>query len=178
MDIRKLKVGDRLRNNDPRIPDGDPRKVVTVTSTLGNSYVVYEASTRTARITVTRIFDDGKKRSQGYNLVNDAAARVAVEDVDPVEIDRMADDGAPVPEKELKFRPSIRVRVKAHYYPHAFSGVEGVLIATHPTTKALWAIHFPDRRGAAFEGGLHHCARKVPDGRGRWIYEDDFEIVQ
>lgn len=66
-----VRVGSRLSNNDPRCPEA--QKVVTVThigrTTAGPSMVAYQAATRMAWIKASRIFTDGKKRAQGYNLL-------------------------------------------------------------------------------------------------------------
>jgi hypothetical protein len=68
-----LKVGDKLRNNDPR-KGGD---VVTITHIRhplqGTSgYVKYHTGKRFAEIAKHRIFFDGKERHQGYNYVTEA----------------------------------------------------------------------------------------------------------
>lgn len=62
-----IKIGDKLRNNDPR-KNGE---IVTVTGVVrgSNEYVTYRAWTRKAKIACDRIFTDGKDRHQGYNLL-------------------------------------------------------------------------------------------------------------
>jgi hypothetical protein len=78
-DFFGLKVGDKLRNNDPR-KGGD---VVTITHIVptthirhplkGTSgYVKYHTGKRFAEIAKHRIFFDGKERHQGYNYVTEA----------------------------------------------------------------------------------------------------------
>lgn len=67
-----LKCGDKLRNNDTRIPEGDERKVITITY-VSESYqhVEYQSRTRRAWIKFGRIFTDGKLRFNGYNLIRE-----------------------------------------------------------------------------------------------------------
>lgn len=61
-------VGTRLYNNDPRIPESDPRKVVIVTSFTPEA-AGYNQNGRLYWIKLTRIHLDGKSRHQGYNKV-------------------------------------------------------------------------------------------------------------
>lgn len=61
-------VGDRLYNNDPRIVEDDPRKIVTVAYVTPTS-IGYKGRSRLAWIKFTRIFTDSKSRHQGYNLL-------------------------------------------------------------------------------------------------------------
>jgi hypothetical protein len=73
MSVATLTVGTRLRNNDPRVPDTDPYKIVTVLGVgpiNGEVVASYQARTRLAHIKLSRIFDDGKNRHQGYNVVS------------------------------------------------------------------------------------------------------------
>ena len=70
----KVKVGDKLRDNDKR----QKGRVVTVTEVwdFGDPdgddsmfVAVYHTGKRHARIRFDRIFTDGKKRQRGFNLV-------------------------------------------------------------------------------------------------------------
>lgn len=60
----KIKVGDVLRDNDPRFKG---RTVVVVYA--GDTYVSYAGKSRWCSIKTRRIFTDGKKRAQGWNLI-------------------------------------------------------------------------------------------------------------
>lgn len=66
---RPLKAGDRLYNNDPRIPETDPRKIITVLH-AGIWRIKYHTGYRTAWVKINRVFQDGKNRAQGYNLLS------------------------------------------------------------------------------------------------------------
>ena len=73
-----VKVGDRLRDNDPR-SNGKVVEVIDITTgTLssalnfprGVTYAVYNAGKRKAKIRTDRIYaDDGKTRKTGWTLV-------------------------------------------------------------------------------------------------------------
>ena len=68
-----IKVGSKLRNNDPR-KNGD---TITVEALIrsdsgagnGDNFAVYRSAKRTARIRFDHIFTDGKTRAVGYNLL-------------------------------------------------------------------------------------------------------------
>lgn len=71
----EIKIGSKLKNNDPR-KNGE---IVTVEGIVTNNpgveprSAVYRTSKRTVQINFSRIFLDGKARSQGYNLLPDGA---------------------------------------------------------------------------------------------------------
>jgi hypothetical protein len=57
-----LKVGDLLRDNDPRM-----RRVVKVIA-VGDTHVICDGPPRVS-IAIRRIFDDGKRRRAGFTLL-------------------------------------------------------------------------------------------------------------
>lgn len=68
----KIEVGTVLRDNDPRF-----KGRTVVVAHVGASYVDYQGKSRYCTLRLDRIFSDGKKRAQGWNVVTDpAVARV------------------------------------------------------------------------------------------------------
>lgn len=65
----EIKRGAVLRDNDPR----NKGRMVIVTRVEADR-VVYASKTRTCHISKARIFTDGKKRAQGWNVVSPAEA--------------------------------------------------------------------------------------------------------
>lgn len=68
--VMGLKLGDRLQDNDPRNmnPETGERKVVKIVLLHGD-YAYYQAGSRRARIHLSRIHSDGKKRNHGFTLL-------------------------------------------------------------------------------------------------------------
>lgn len=67
-----IKVGDKIRNNDPRGRYNDIT-VETIEVTMdGVEYATYHAGGRINRIRLDRIHTDGKPRHQGWSLVQPA----------------------------------------------------------------------------------------------------------
>lgn len=68
----RVTAGSLLSNNDPRV--AGYKRLVSVTEvgrdeTTGEWFAFYQSGTRRAKINLRRIFLDGKKRAQGYNLL-------------------------------------------------------------------------------------------------------------
>lgn len=75
--IPVVKVGDYLRNNDPR-ENGKMVKVLAViqkTSIPGSGQAWYQAGVRKAKISLDRIYADGKKRSTGWTWLGQHPAQ-------------------------------------------------------------------------------------------------------
>lgn len=67
-----MKVGDRIRDNDPRTGG----RVVTLTgvgSVNGVDYVTYKAGTRKARIRLDRVYPFGSKRKTGWSRADNVS---------------------------------------------------------------------------------------------------------
>jgi hypothetical protein len=64
-----IKVGDKLRDNDPRMPN----RVLTVHQVLPNGVAVKNSIGRVFLILRRRIYTDGKPRRSGFDLVKEAA---------------------------------------------------------------------------------------------------------
>jgi hypothetical protein len=67
-----VKVGDVIRDNDPRRPDKfvEVKFIRQIGSTV---YAIYDAGRRHARIDTDRIFNDTKRRNIGWQLISQAA---------------------------------------------------------------------------------------------------------
>jgi hypothetical protein len=63
-----IQVGDWIKDNDPRRASDPARQIVNFDGVDGPHFTVY-GNKRRQRIREDRIFLDGKKRSQGWNLV-------------------------------------------------------------------------------------------------------------
>lgn len=74
--MAEVKVGDTLRNNDPR-RSGEEVKVIATLYRGGMEttlHAVYQARTRWCYIRFDRIHNDGKSRHQGWSVVPVATA--------------------------------------------------------------------------------------------------------
>lgn len=60
----QINVGSRLKNNDPR------KAGVVLVKNVYDDHVTYWTGKRTAKISFSRIYTDGKDRHQGYNLID------------------------------------------------------------------------------------------------------------
>ena len=72
-----VKVGDILKDNDPRFPDRYIEIVKVKTFGGKQTFAYYEAGQRYARINVDRVFNDNKKRKTGFQLVSHGEAGLA-----------------------------------------------------------------------------------------------------
>ena len=64
----ELKVGDKLRDNDPRMSH---RAQLTITHILPNGVHAQTSRGQTVTLLRHRIFTDGKPRRSGFDLVRD-----------------------------------------------------------------------------------------------------------
>lgn len=65
-----LRVGDRIRDNDPRMTGN---RVLTITEVLPNRVAARDLMGRSFYILRRRIFTDGKPRRSGFDLVKEQA---------------------------------------------------------------------------------------------------------
>lgn len=61
----EIKVGDRIKDNDPRMP----HRVLTVVEILPNGLVAKDVQGRPFIYLRRRIFTDGKSRRYGFNVI-------------------------------------------------------------------------------------------------------------
>lgn len=61
----ELKIGDKLKDNDPRMPN----RVLTIAEVLPNGVMCFTHANRTTMILRRRIYTDGKPRRSGFSLV-------------------------------------------------------------------------------------------------------------
>jgi hypothetical protein len=64
-----LKVGDRIKDNDPRMPN----RVLTIHQVLPNGVAVKNSMGRVFLILRRRIYTDGKPRRTGFDLVKESS---------------------------------------------------------------------------------------------------------
>lgn len=64
----ELKVGDRIKDNDPRV---NINRVLTVVELLPNGVRAKDSGTRIFSILRRRIYADGKPRKSGFSLVTE-----------------------------------------------------------------------------------------------------------
>lgn len=62
----KLKIGDKLKDNDPRM---SYRRVLTILEILPNGVMAEDSVRRVFTILRRRIYTDGKARRNGFDLV-------------------------------------------------------------------------------------------------------------
>ena len=72
--MAEVKVGDTLRNNDPRRSGEIVKVIATVMRTVNDPFAsrwfsVYQGATRKCRVHFDRIHNDGKARHQGWSVV-------------------------------------------------------------------------------------------------------------
>ncbi|WP_421991673.1 hypothetical protein [Roseococcus sp.] len=68
-DVRPLEIGDRLRDNDPRMP-GRILTVVDFVDVSGIRMAACRTGARNVKVSLTRIFLDDKERRTGFSRVN------------------------------------------------------------------------------------------------------------
>lgn len=66
-DMTEIKVGDRLKDNDPRMSG----RVLTITDVLPNGVSAVDSSGRVFLYLRKRIHTDGKPRKSGLSLIKD-----------------------------------------------------------------------------------------------------------
>lgn len=64
-EVQRLKVGDRIKDNDPR----SSHRVLTITDILPNGVVAKDSTGREFGYLLRRIHTDGKVRRSGMNLL-------------------------------------------------------------------------------------------------------------
>lgn len=64
----ELKVGDKLKHNDPRMMDG--KRILTVVRVFDKCVVAADSIGRQFEYMRKRIFTDGKKRRYGLNRID------------------------------------------------------------------------------------------------------------
>lgn len=77
--MAEVKIGDTLRNNDPRRSGEEVKVIAVVNGPVADLrviplFAVYQGKTRKCRIHFGRIHNDGKSRHQGWSVVPVATA--------------------------------------------------------------------------------------------------------
>jgi len=71
-----IQIGDKLKDNDPRMGSN---RVLVVTGVLPDRVVSVDSMGHKRRILLRRIFDDGKPRKSGFTFVREATSRTPYE---------------------------------------------------------------------------------------------------
>lgn len=66
--MRELRVGDRIKDNDPR----EGHRVLSIVALEGDKVVAQTKLLKCTRIAKSRIYTDGKPRKSGFSLLTEA----------------------------------------------------------------------------------------------------------